>query len=764
MLTMDKYLIEREGQIDFFNTFLPRVDAELTADSLLADNNDGVLKGNLLEFKLRVTDLNAVLFQCIKYLSALRIKGKPVPANILIVDLNASTAWLYHSAPYLKYIETPYSGGASKDNSGFIGGEADTVYNYNEQLEAERMIATLKENNFIKIHIDENCIVGWATSFYNSYPTARKEDFIGDDNGKHKTIGEIRRPHHFAKYIYPYKGESNRKFNYLMDKLNDTIQKKNLGAFYTPSLYAEKSIELVRMAIARVPAGNDYIILDRCAGTGNLEGHLNEEELSHCIVSTIEYYEYKVLLELYGSKVRHIIPPSETSETFNAGLVAGADALSEEYINNPIIKEYIDNPKCTVIMFENPPFADTTSIEHQKRKVGAKSSVWKNSFVVKEMKKEVKGTVSNDLGNAFIWSAFKYYLRQPTDSYIVYSPVKYWKVQHLIDKQFIKGFAFNRRHFHTDIDACIMCALWTNIDEKPIELSLSGYDIVKDALCQYFQPIPVKRIFTSYSRVYFDKRTFSDDVTNGILCDANGLERMKTNTIRCTPIYNKNCLGYLVVYTSGFDHPDLHSYILAGGKYDGNGFYLRKDNYLEKLPMFAASRYINYNREWTERARIMKSADGAARFERDVKNGKLRQWLLKCLLFTCVEMQNHCRTFTGSDGRFYQNELCLDDTNGETIALRDLKELVQGEKEKGIIKQWRTVLQYAKECDGYNKALTYGVYQIYAELNTSHKDEFGKTVYDNVELNTALSGLKQLVKSYYNTEIVPTLFAYEFLK
>ena len=221
-----------------------------------------------------------------------------------------------------------------------------------------------------------------------------------------------------------------------MDKLNDTLQKKNLGAFYTHHLYAEKSIELVRAAIARVPAGNDYIILDRCAGTGNLEAGLTDDELTHCIVSTVEYYEYKVLQELLGAKVRHIIPPVETAETFNAGLVTGADALSREYIENSVIKQYLDNPQCTVILFENPPYAETTSVEHQRHGVGKKSSTWKNSYVVSEMKKEVKGTATNDLGNAFIWSAFKYYLRQPTDSYIVYSPVKYWKAQHLINKEF----------------------------------------------------------------------------------------------------------------------------------------------------------------------------------------------------------------------------------------------------------------------------------------------------------------------------------------
>ena len=71
----------------------------------------------------------------------------------------------------------------------------------------------------------------------------------------------------------------------------------------------------------------------------------------------------------------------------------------------------------------------------------------------------------------------------------------------------------------------------------------------------------------------------------------------------------------------------------------------------------------------------------------------------------------------------------------------------------------------AKKAGNYNPSLTYGVYQIFAELDTSHNDETtGHTVWDYVELHTALIGLKNLVKDYYNSEIVPVLFEYEFIK
>ena len=762
---MANYDTEREGQIEFYRTFLPLIDPGLKLDDILADDNDGVLNGNLLEFKLRVNDLNAVLFQCVKYLSALRIKGKPVPANIIIIDLNGEQAYLYKSGDYLSDIEKVYVGGASKLNAGFIGRPYCDKYAYgSDQLAAANLIKRLKESDFTRIHIDEDCIVGWATAFYKAMPTARKEDFIGDDTGKHKTIGEIRNPSLFAKYIYPYTGITNVKFQYLMDKLNDTLQKKNLGAFYTPEPYAQKSHELLRMAIERVPVGNDYVIIDRCAGTGNLEKGLTDEELSHCILSTVEYYEYKVMQEILGSKVRHIIPPIEADDTFNAGLVRGSDALSKEYLENQIIKQYVDDPNCTIILFENPPYAETTSMEHQRKGAGKKSSVWKDSYVVEQMKRHVKGTALNDLGNVFIWSAFEYYLRQPTDSYVVYSPVKYWKIQHLINKRLLGGFCCNRRHFHTNIDACIMVAFWSNEDADIDSFELPGFDIADDGQTLLLTGnLRISRVHKMYSRTYYDKRVFTDDTDDGVLLKHDGCA-VEGQKQRIVPVYNKNMLGYMVVDGPGFDNPDLHSCLLCAGIYNGNGFFLRKDNYLEKLPMFCASRYITYNREWTERARIMKSGDGADRFNADVASGKLDQWLRKCLLFTCVEMQNHMRTFTGSDGRFYRNELCMDTTNGPTVASDDLKYLVCDEAERRIINQWDALLAVVKQTDEYDPSLTYGVYQIFAEIDTSYKDEEGNTVWNNIEVHSALQTLKTLVKDYYNNEIVPTLFEYEFLK
>ena len=76
------YETERQGQIEFFNNFnIPYLED----NSILVDNTDGVYNGNILEFKLNITNTGKVLFQAIKYLSKLRVKGRSVPARILLI-------------------------------------------------------------------------------------------------------------------------------------------------------------------------------------------------------------------------------------------------------------------------------------------------------------------------------------------------------------------------------------------------------------------------------------------------------------------------------------------------------------------------------------------------------------------------------------------------------------------------------------------------------------------------------------------------------
>ena len=98
---MKKYANEKEGQIEFYEDFLPRVDSTLTDEEIFNDYTDGIVNGNILEFKVTISDLNMVLSQAIRYLSAMRIKGKELPKNILLISLNQELAYRYDSNDYL---------------------------------------------------------------------------------------------------------------------------------------------------------------------------------------------------------------------------------------------------------------------------------------------------------------------------------------------------------------------------------------------------------------------------------------------------------------------------------------------------------------------------------------------------------------------------------------------------------------------------------------------------------------------------------------
>lgn len=180
--------------------------------------------------------------------------------------------------------------------------------------------------------------------------------------------------------------------------------------------------------------------------------------------------------------------------------------------------------------------------------------------------------------------------------------------------------------------------------------------------------------------------------------------------------------------------------------------------------MFAASRYITYNRQWTQRANIMKSADGSKKFFEALEKGTIKQELLRILLFTTLETQNHMRSFQGSDGRFYRNQLTLDNSNGENLATKALSELNVRKKEQQLLDQWKLVFKEAKKTDNYNPEYSYSLYQIIDELDIVEKIEHKKQLHKYPELYTQLKTLKKLVKDYYLSEIVPFLFEYEFLK
>ncbi len=287
--------------------------------------------------------------------------------------------------------------------------------------------------------------------------------------------------------------------------------------------------------------------------------------------------------------------------------------------------------------------------------------------------------------------------------------------------------------------------------------------------------VEVKKVKTQLSTLY-DIRSFDNDIKNKISCAPNGYE-IEVDDKNST-IYNENIIGYLFTGSFAIDPKNVNLltrffYIKARG-----GFYLRNDNFVLKLPLFCAKLYPQ--EKWYEKDVYFTTADGGERYTED------KEFLKKCLIFTCLSQRNHCRTFKGTDGRMYYNELCL---LQDTLSDKELEKFELDEEDKKLIEKWKLVLNEAKRLK--QDIEKYGLYQIEEELTNKKKSKkkeqtlkfedddkdyyYGSTEqeitegsedikYDNSNLMNYIKELKVALKEYYANQIQDKLFDYELLK
>lgn len=363
---------------------------------------------------------------------------------------------------------------------------------------------------------------------------------------------------------------------------------------------------------------------------------------------------------------------------------------------------------------------------------------------------------AREVSNLFIWSAFKYYLRQDTDSYIVFSPVRYFKTVGLAQKRMIKGYIFNREHFHATPSA-ISCILWSNEKYNQEIFDFEVFDIVDNTIKQG-KNIITKKCYKTLVPLC-DNRSFPTDIVGSVWCNSDGYE-ISGARIDTKAFYNPNIIGFLGAPSFSMDK--INQRLVRQMFYHhGGGFYLRSDNYLSQLPLWVSKHLPLDN--WWEKNLYCTTSDGGDRYTKD------KAFLKYCLIYTCLSNQNKCLSFLGSDNREYQNELCFEE---KALAYKDLQkfsaEIGLNAEEEELLQIWSSIWQSAKATKNYESHWNYGVYQITKELNTTHTvlNSKGKEeqVYDYPLLNGDLITLRNKLKEYYKKYITPKMFEYELIK
>ena len=738
---MDKEITLEQTEKELQDNFYINV---LGINPTIELNTDGMYNGILFENKININRLDSTLMQSIKYLSGIRNRGRLLPYYIINTDFTDEKSYVYKSEDYLEEIEKVYFGAFSQNNNNpnLVPRPIDILdwgKNREDRIKIQKYIAEVeKEPKWTKYHVDFYNILGLAKEYYGMNPS---KDMLLDVED-----GELRKPNLLKDRIIPYTEDDNNAFSSIMDCLNTRLQQKELGAFFTPPQYAEISQKMLLDYIEEIKTKNkDYIVIDRAAGCGALFEGLPDEVLSHCVLSTLEPNEYLILKEKFGDKALVVVPPMDALKYD----IIPAETDNEGNIINDVIREKIGDKNTVVIMYENPPYSEVAGGNIHDN---TKKNAWKQSFVCNEMKKEYKGVVTNDLTNLFIWSAFKYYLRDEDDTYILYSPIKYWKSLHIVNKEYRKAFIVNRKEFHAT-DGAITLIQWMNKDSDIEEIKA---DVVGEGI-----DIRIRKVYSLMSKAY-DKRKFDDDTNDGIICEVNGLEfNDDGRQISVQPKYNSNIMGYIV--SAGNDIDIKKVYLARWGIYNGHGFYLRNDNYIEKLPLFVAALPNDTTNKWYNRGLLNKTLDGGDSYLKD------ENFIKKCFIYTCLSFNNKCRSLNGSDGRLYHNELCFDKN---TIASRDLPRFKLTKEEENLINLYYEILDEIKDKKEYNPNYTYGPYQIREEINTKREEKYLKPngyevikkVFNYKELNSKLLQLRDLLRVYFNNNIIDDLFKYELIK
>ena len=616
---MKAYTSEAEGQAAFY----PR----LSIDPTINHNTDGVYRGTLFEHKLKINDTNKVLFQAIKYASRIRERGEPIPGQLILNDLNQEKAYLYQTADFINEVEQVYFGAASKDNDAFTTQHAPMVIDYSTIDGLQTLLGVIQSTKVVKTRVDRTNILGLADQFYARHPDKGGKDL--KDKFLAGPQAEIRKPHILADRIHPYMEPGNEAFGDIMDALNPGALQRELGAYYTPPAYVAQMHKMLLQAIEEVPEGMDYLIIDRCAGVGNLERGLPPEILKHCVLSTLEPNEYQLLRHQFRDDCAVVVPNTDAL----AWDIIPANHDGHRVLDD-FVREKVSDPNCVIILMENPPYSEVAGGSTQK--AGKKANGWKKSLVCTEMAAAIKSTpipglATNDLANLFIWSAFRYYLTKPQDSYILFAPTKYWRNQHLADKIYRDGFLCNRKHFHATAST-IGCMRWQNVpDTTTEEITIQAYDIGLDGKLVAVDEQHVLRKAEKNHSLAYDKSTQPTDQIDGVVCELNGNEfNDNGRKIYAKRLHGPDVIAYLNSSTFGVDakHISLTRCAWAGG----HGFFLRSNNFLDKLPLFVAAAFpIN---EWWKRDVYSKSYDGNGSYTQD------QDFLIRCLFYTALTNKN----------------------------------------------------------------------------------------------------------------------------
>ncbi len=221
-------------------------------------------------------------------------------------------------------------------------------------------------------------------------------------------------------------------------------KKRYLGEFYTPFIFAKKSLECINKAITieELKSGN-FRIWDMACGKGNLEYYLDNSVYKYLYMSTIDKEDIE-----YCKKI------------FKNACIFQYDYLNDDIeLKNQIfnykkipekLKSDLEDKNLNWLIFINPPYATS-----QVAGTNSKSKKNVSSSLIRDiMHKNKLGEASRELSAQFMFRINKEFINGKNIYLAIFSKTNYIKSnnnekfrENICNYKFINGFIFSSSNF-----------------------------------------------------------------------------------------------------------------------------------------------------------------------------------------------------------------------------------------------------------------------------------------------------------------------------
>jgi hypothetical protein len=269
-----------------------------------------------------------------------------------------------------------------------------------------------------------------------------------DRNSKTQNILINDYDYFWSNYEYVNDSEIISGIHAKLDRLTEDSERRFEGEFYTPIPFAQKAIHyLTRVLGKNWYKSGKFRIWDMAAGTGNLEYHLPAQSYKYLYLSTLHTDETEHLKKIFPGAIcfQYDYLNDDVDYLFNKGQLH----FEPEWKMPQKLRDELNDPKITWIVFINPPFATS-----QDARAGGRSKKGVSKTKIDRiMNKQNIGHAKREL---FVQFLFRIINEMPKNTYLgLFAKLNYLNAPNSIkyrdeffNYKYEKGFLFHSKNFH----------------------------------------------------------------------------------------------------------------------------------------------------------------------------------------------------------------------------------------------------------------------------------------------------------------------------